>query len=373
MNNERNLYFYYSFPLFKQILNEYTEYFKSKEIFYNNNAPGNQKGKAFEKIVITQLKIFNRLNIEGHLEVNTIINMDFTDNYKLLDKEYIKTKKNILITQENEQGKDYDFAIYKPENKELILFQAKYQIDNNLISKKDSYIESSNTVLTNFKKSFDDNSIEKVYLLYISSEEYNIKKRQTVINLLAKNQINCLFYSVKNTDFSFNFEDKIDDIECTDSFLLLPELKNYKEQGIKIERNKPKKNEITEEEIIFLNKKIKKNYDKDKIYKSLIKNCVVKNLGFTLGEFIRIESFSDEQIKMNKRKEYVIIFSLKEYDDSAVDFEKPIGLIYYEKEKAIFAEITKNINFYKYEELFMQFSANCHYGIGEKINNLTHI
>ena len=66
------------------------------------------------------MKIFNRLNIEGHLEVNTIINMDFTDNYKLLDEEYIQTKKNILITQENEQGKDYDFAIYKPENKQLI-------------------------------------------------------------------------------------------------------------------------------------------------------------------------------------------------------------------------------------------------------------
>ena len=133
-NNEGKMYFYYSFPLSEQILNEYNDYFKSKEIFFNKNATGSQKGKAFEKIIITQLKIFNCLNIDGHLEVNTIINMDFSNNYKLLDKKYIQNKKNILITQKNEQGKDYDFAIYKPKNKQLILFQAKYQIDNNLIS-----------------------------------------------------------------------------------------------------------------------------------------------------------------------------------------------------------------------------------------------
>ena len=48
-----------------------------------------------------------------------------TENYKLLDKEYLKGKKNILITQENSLGKDYDFAIYKPEDNQLLLLQSK--------------------------------------------------------------------------------------------------------------------------------------------------------------------------------------------------------------------------------------------------------
>ena len=367
LNNEGKVYFYYSFPLFEQILNDYKDCSESKDIFYDDNVKGSQKGKAFEKIVIAHLKLFNYLNIEGHLEVNSIVDMEFTENFKLLDKGYIESKKNILITQKNEQGKDFDFAIYKPEKKQLILFQAKYQIESNLIKHKNNYKDSSKDVLKNFRKSFDDNEIENVYLLYISSEEYNVKKKSSIKGLLAKKQINCLFYSVSNKNFSFNFEDKINDIECTDSFQLLPELKNYIDQDIKSDKNKSKQNEVFEEEITFLNKKIKKNYDIDKIYKALKNHFFQPKIGFTLGQLIRIESFVDEKIKMNKRTEYIIIFSLKDDDDSKVDFMKPIGLAYYEGEKEFYLEVTKNKNFDKYEDLFKQFSINCHYGVGEKI------
>ena len=196
--------------------------------------------------------------------------------------------------------------------------------------------------------------------------EFNYKKKASVINLLAKNQINCLFYSVTNKYFSFNFEDKIEDIECTDSFLLLPEMKNYISQDIKKEKNNSKRNFISEDEIIFLNKKIKKNYDKDKIYDSLINYIRNQTIGFSIGRLIKIDSFSDEQIKMNKRKEYIVIFSLKDEDDSMIDFNKPVGLAYYEKEREINLEITKNQTFKDHEELFKHFSAICHYGIGEK-------
>ena len=366
LNDKGELYFYYSFPLFKQILTEYVDYFKYKDNFFDENVTGNQKGIAFEKIVVTQFKVFNCLNIDGHLKVKSILNMDFTENFKVLDKEYLQGKRNILITQENDQGKDYDFAIYKPEKHQLILFQAKYQIDHNLISKKQNYIESGKEVLNNFKKSFNDDSIENVYLLYISSVEFNYKKKASVINLLAKNQINCLFYSVSNKYFSFNFEDKIKDIECTDSFLLLPEMKNYISQDIKKEKSNSKRNFISEDEIIFLNKKIKKNYDKDKIFDSLVNYIRNQTIGFSMGRLIKVESFSDEQIKMNKRKEYIVIFSLKDEDDSMIDFNKPVGIIYYEKEREINLEITKNQTFKDHEELFKLFSAICHYGIGEK-------
>ena len=367
LNEKGELYFYYSFPLFKQILSGYIEYFKSKENYFNENIPGNQKGIAFEKIVITQLRVFNCLKIDGHLEVKSIISMEFTENFQKLDKEYLKGKNNILITQENDQGKDYDFVIYKPEKHQLILFQAKYQIDHNLINKKQYYIESGKEVLKNFKHFFNDDNVENVYLLYISSEEFNNKRKPSVINLLSKNQINCLFYSVSNRSFSFNFKDKIKDIECTDSFLLLPEIKNYVSQDIDKEKNNSKKNCVSEDEIIFLNKKIRKNYDKDKIYDSLKNFVRTQTIGISLGKLIKIESFSDEQIKMNKRKEYVIIFSLKDDDDSVIDSNKPIGLIYYDKEREINLEITRNQTFEEYEELFKHFSNNCYYGIGEKI------
>ena len=69
---------------------------------------------------------------------------------------------------------------------------------------------------------------------------------------------------------------------------------------------------------------------------------------------------------MNKRKEYIVIFSLKDEDDSMIDFNKHVGIIYYEKEREINLEITKNQTFKDHEELFKLFSAICHYGIGEK-------
>ena len=362
LNEKGELYFYYSFPLFKQILKDFIDYYESKDNFFVSNS-GSQKGNYFKSIVKAQLKVFNRLNIDGHLEVRSIIDMNFTENYKLLDKEYLKGKKNILITQENSLGKDYDFAIYKPEDNQLLLLQSKYQIEHKLIKDKSEYIESSQEVLKNFKKSFNNENIEKVYLLYISSEEYNIKRKISVSNLLDKHEINCLFYSVSNDEFSFNFKEIIKDIECKDSFMLLPKIQEYKKQDIQIEKKISKKN--TNSELIFLNKKHKKSYNKEKIYNDLKSYILTKKIGFSMGKLIEIESFSDEEIKMNKNQ-YIIIFSLNEEDDSTINFKKPIGLIYSEKkEKQIYLELTDNKIYSKYEELFMLFSSQSYYGIGD--------
>ena len=361
LNKTGELYFYYSFPLFKEILNHFIEYFKSIDNFFRSSN-GSQKGIYFEQIVITQFRVFKRLKIDGHLKVKTILKMDFTKNFELLDKNYIKGKKNILITQENTQGKYYDFAIYKPEDHQILLFQSKYQIDSNLINNKASYIASSKEVLDNFKKSFDDYNIKNVYLLYISSDEYNINRKITVKNLLNKHQINCLFYSVTDNNFSFNFEENIDDIKCDDSFMLLPRIKDYVAQNIKLE----KKNSNSGNKVTFLRRKIKKSYNKDKIYESLKDYILNKKIGILFGKLIKIENFSDCKIDMDKKIEYMIIFSLKEEDDSIVDFTKPIGLIFYEKEREIFLEVTKNQTYSNYEELFQIFSNQSYYGIGEK-------
>ena len=50
----------------------------------------------------------------------------------------------------------------------------------NLIRHKNSYKDTSKEVLKNFQKSFDDNNIQNVYLLYISSKEYNKRKEQRI-------------------------------------------------------------------------------------------------------------------------------------------------------------------------------------------------
>ena len=136
------MYFYYSFPLLKQIIDDFNNFFDSQKNFLTAS-DGGVRGTYFEKIVVFVLRVFNLLNIDGHLEVDEIEKMNFTDNYKLFDKNYIKGKKNILITQSKSEGKSFDFAIYKPESKELILFQSKYRIINYLVCYRNDYIKPS--------------------------------------------------------------------------------------------------------------------------------------------------------------------------------------------------------------------------------------
>ena len=150
--------------------------------------------------------------------------------------------------------------------------------------------------------------------------------------------------------------------------MLLPEIHEYIKQDIQIEKKKSKKNIDSQEELIFLNKKHKKNYNKDKIYTALKNYISTKKIGFSIGKFIHIESFIDEVIKINKNQ-YIIIFSLNEEDDSTINFKRPIGLIFCkkekEKEKNIYLEVTENQTYTEYEELFDLFSNQCYYGIGE--------
>jgi hypothetical protein len=361
LNNNGQLYFYYSFPLFKQILNDFLGYSKAKDNFLITNKDS-ERSAFFEKLVVLQLKIFNSLNIDGHLEVTTIMGMNFTDNYKLLDKEYLKGKKNILITQLID-GKDYDFAIYKPEENNLLLFQSKYQIEHKLIKEKVKYLQSGLEVLNNFKKAFKNKSIKNVFLLYISSEEFNTNRRATVHNLLKNNQINCLFYSVKNNSFSYDFKEKINDLACEDSFMLLPNIGQYEIKDILPIKKKLSKNKNTE--ITFLKKKIKRNYDNKKVSQSLKEFFANQNIDISFGQLYQIDNFKGK-MKMDKQNEYLVIFSFKEIDDSIINLNKPIGIIYFENENGIYLEVTQNKLYSSYEELFDNFSNDSYYGVGEK-------
>ena len=96
--------------------------------------------------------------------------------------------------------------------------------------------------------------------MYISSEEYNIDRKKTVKNILDNYKINCLFYSVSRGVFSFDFENLIRNLECDDSFMILPEIKPYKSQNIKFEfENKEKQKNTKDNNRNLLGKKINKS------------------------------------------------------------------------------------------------------------------
>ena len=366
LNENERLYFYYSFPLFKNILNDFIEYYNSKEIF-KISKNGDDKGKAFEFILKIKFRVFNKLNIDGHLEVNSIADMKFTENYKLFDKNYIKEKKNILITQKNDQGKDYDMAIYNPLEKSLLLIQVKYQIEHNLIKPKNHYIDTCEEILANLASEFEDFKIESAYLLYISSAEYNIKRKKTVSNILKKNKLTCLFYSVENDIFTFDFEKKVENLEYADSYMLSPRMNIFEPQKINLDNERKTKEILEEKKEILLGKKISKIFDNDKIYNTLKDYFINKKIQFSFGKIYEI-GFIDTNFKLeiNREENYVVIFSLKEDDDSIVDLKKQIGLIYYEKELKIYLDVTNNKKYSNFEELFETFNNYYYYGIGNK-------
>ena len=59
-----------------------------------------------------------------------------TKKYSKINLDYILSKKNIFIDQKDDQDPDYDFAIYQPESKRLLLFQSKYIINEITVDKK---------------------------------------------------------------------------------------------------------------------------------------------------------------------------------------------------------------------------------------------
>ena len=295
--------------------------------------------------------------------------MDFTENYSLFDEDYIKGKRNILITQQNKSGQYYYMAIYKPDIHKLLLIQVKYQIDYKSIQEKEKYKDTGEDTLKNFQKAFHDYSTKEVYLLYISSEEYNFERKKTVKSILDKYKINCLFYSVTKGIYTFDFEKKIIDLKLEDSFMILPKIKNYQSQEIKIDKIE-KKIILKENRQILLGKKLKKEYDTDKIYQTLKEYISSQKIGFLMGKINEINIVPDDiKLVIDKEKEYVILFSLKDEDDSLLDLEKPIGLTYTKGKDEFYIEITQTeINYFSnFNDLFKKFTSICYYGLGEKI------
>ena len=199
----------------------------------------------------------------------------------------------------------------------------------------------------------------------MSSIDYNIEQKLEVKNILDRINITCLFYSVLNSIFSFNFKDPIKDLICQNSFLIYPGSGCFKGQGIEIEEKKRKFTPLSFGDIV-LSKKTKRSYNCQQIFRDIKDYFISKKIQFEIDKLSEINSLFDDNIKFNKINEYVVLFFLTFDDDSKVDFQKPIGLIYYKEEKANYIEINSNKSFKNPEALLKLFPEICYYGIGDK-------
>ena len=407
-------YFYYSFPLFSKILKDFITFQKDKKLYFTSES-GSERGNIFERLIKYQFRVFKKFDLDGYIKVDTIIGMQLTKKYCHNIKKYILSKKNVFIDQKIGGGKDYDFAIYNNTSKKLLLFQAKYTINNGNIQKKSLYENSAKEVLNSFNKMIGK-KIGEVHLLYISGIYYNYDNREIVSKILKNNRINCIFYSLKRDLFYLNFKNYINEIELNNSNMLIPSssekyeiqealinLDFEKEEGIyykykktnkkeeeeieselneksgwkseeeKINKKRKKKSKQIEnlDTIIFLQKKtIRNDYDLEKIYKDIItyihnkskfKNQLIINL---LGP-IKIIKCSD--LKINLDKEYVIILDLNE-KTLEIDYTKKLGLVIYDNGIHYYIELVENITYESYDELIDNFQMKILFALGEKKN-----
>lgn len=369
--SQNNYELQYSFPLSEEIFNTFYIYDSNR----NNFEIGKEDSfTIFENILKVKLRCCDRLKIDGYFEVRAISNFNLENYYKYLNKSYFLNKSNIFITQTNRSGKDFDFCIYKPNISAIIFIQVKYCInDNNILSffyYKNIYKKYKNQ----FEKKFNV-KIEKVYLLYFSSYKYNENNKKKVLKLLNKNQINCLFFNEKNMEISFDFQNNIDEIHLDNSFILFPEVQDYKSQWEGNKDNAPV-SQISQ----FLRIKTFKKH-KEEQYKNSKKKLPIEDsyyekffnyfqkeklisddIFYHLGKFNQIyfNSFGYSEL-VPELDLYLFLFE-NSYD--GINFNGKLGLIYVDDDnKMKFLDINSNEGPIS-EKKFISYFFGCSYAVG---------
>jgi len=358
-SKENGTFFYeYSFPLIKDVFHEYNNYILKKNIFLTESNHSDL-GNIFEAIVKTVLRNNNIFGIDGYFEVNELIKLDLIDIYKNIDQNYFLKKNVIFINQKKDNGELFDFAIYKVKENNLILFQEKYKIISKNIKHKTKYKDSSKKISNLFLNKFNI-KINNIYFLYITSYEYNIKNEE-LLDILNKNELNCLFYSVENNIFSFilfknRFLDPIDNLKCEDSFRLFPEAKYTNIIKNRLEYFAPTSGFLKKNKYIYkpLDKDIntKMIFDHKEEYKNFIffinKECIIDNkLKKKLGPFRNFYYYSFGEYYESDFKEYIyfLVFSLKKKGEGkcGINLKEDVGLMYYKGEDECYLNLT-NLN-----------------------------
>ena len=369
----KKYYLKYAFPLSKEIFESFYIYNSDRTKFITDIEDGYN---IFEKLLRVTLRCFGKLQIDGYFEVNTILDLNLTDYYKGLNNSYFLNKSNILISQKNRTGKDFDICIYKPKIKSLILIQIKCCVKNNNVSLFGYYSKNYGNFKAKFEEKFKT-PVDKVYLLYFSSYYYNERRKTEVLNILNNNKINCLFFNVSNLDISFDFKNNIDDIQLTDSFILFPPQQDYKPQWEEEE-------ETIDNISTFLNKKrfivkkindykeckIKKYSFEDNLYNQFLNyfrnQTISNNILQHLGRFIQIyiNSFGKTE-SLPQDDLYLFVFELI---NGSIDFNTKLGLIYIDDhEKLIFFDIKESKELK--ENDFCKKYCDCCYAVGKYIRN----
>lgn len=206
------------------------------------------------------MKVFGALKIDGHFEVIELLKMNLADIYNNINVNYFNDKNNILITQEKCNGKLIDFMVFRPKKSEIFWLQSKYIINENNIKPRNNYIKEVEKFKITFKNIFGIN-LTNIYLLYISSFEYNKDNSSRVFAILEKNKINCLFYSVKKMNFTYDFIYEIETLESREGFIK----SNNKNFNYMNQIN----SQMYEEDSKYIGKKT--NHPKDEDYKNFQK------------------------------------------------------------------------------------------------------
>ena len=366
-------YLSYAFPLCEEIFNYFNSYDTNKIIFIKDDEDGYN---LFEKLLKITLRCCNKLGIDGYFEVDTIQNLKLNERYKKLNNTYFINKSNILINQMIRNGKDYDFSLYMPNIKALILVQVKYVIKSKEVLEYDYYLKNYDNVKLKFENKFKV-KIEKVYLLYFSSYNYNINRKKKVFKILKDKKINCLFFNVITEEISFDFINNINKIELNDSFILFPKKQKYVPQYEDIEEKPLKINKIYK----LLNKKtyrnrklkiyeeceIKKYQIEERYYSKFLnyfteKKIISNNILSRLGKFISVynNSFGTSESIPNIDV-YLFIF---EQTINDIDFNNKLGLVYVDDDEEIsFLDIKMKCTLTESE--FVQKFFKCSFAVGK--------
>ena len=358
-------FFYYSFPLFSKILNDYYNYINSKNIFFSS-INGGTLGNQFEDILKIKFRVFELFDIDGYFEVKTLQEMELTNEYTMIGDKYIKSKNNIFINQMLSNGANFDFAIFQYKNQKLILFQSKYIINNNTIKHIEKFKKGSRRVLKKFNELFNFN-LNEIYFLYISSDEFNRRNSKDVFKLLDNNKINCLFYSIFNDEFTYNFIDTFKEFKCQESFKIFPKYGKYESQNITQNLEKQKK-KVDILNLTYIGRKRKNPVNLDKVLSSFkylchIFNYLPRDILSNLGNF---ENFYDNSnFNIDKITEYVVIAQLN--DKSEIDITKSVGFIYYSEKQNYLMDVKHNKNFMVYQDLIEKFIYCTSFFVGKKI------